>query len=97
MAVCWLVLYSILSLFGSEYALLDNTLSVIGIVGTVLSVLRFSEYAALGVVSSGINIVLFAIMTREDKTKIVWLIYSIYSFICCTVSFIKMNSLKKEK
>lgn len=97
MAVFWLVLYLILSLFGSQYALLDNSLSVIGIVGTVLSILRFSEYAALGVVSQGISIVLYTLMAREDKTKVVWLIYSIYSIICCTISFIKMNSLKKEK
>ena len=67
---------------GSSYLVLDNTVTVIGTVGTVLCLLRYSEYALLGLVSGAVNVVMYAVMTSDDITKIIWFIYSVYCMIC---------------
>ena len=62
MAAVWAVLYIIFKYIGSAHVVLDNTIAVVGIVTSILSLLRYAEFSALQVVSSTVNIVLFSIM-----------------------------------
>lgn len=91
MVLMWGMLYLIFHSFGSEYLVFDNTITVIGIVSTVVASLRFAEFAAIQVASSSINSVSYAIMAIGDPTKVVWLVFSIYSATCSAVAFFKMN------
>lgn len=96
MALIWLVFFLIFSAFDSAYLIFDNTLSVFGIVTSVLCALRFSEYALLQSVSTCANIVLYGFMITDDLSKIVWLIFSLYSATCSVVAFINISRQSKK-
>ena len=96
MVLAWGMLYLIFRSFGSEYLIFDNTITVIGIVSTLLATMRFAEYAFIQVASSSINSVSYAIMAVGDPTKVVWLIFSVYSVTCSLVAFFKMNKQEKK-
>ena len=95
MIATWLLLFFIFRSLGSEYLIIDNTITVIGIVGTVIATMRFAEYAFIKVVSDCINAVLYAIMAFSDASKTVWLIFTLYSATCALIAFIKMTRSKK--
>lgn len=96
MAVVWLMLFAIFSAFDSSYLILDNTLAVIGIAASFLCFLRYSEYSLLQTISTTVTIILYSIMITDDISKIVWLIFSIYSAICSVIAFINTNRLSKQ-
>lgn len=93
----WALLYVIFSALGSAYLVLDNTVTVIGTAATVICILRYCEFAALQMVSSAVQVVLYASMTVDDKSRIIYLIYSVYCFICVTVTFIKTRNGIRSK
>ena len=96
MALVWIILFGIFSAMDSSYLVLDNTLSVLGIAASILCIFRFSEYAVLNVISSVVNIVLYSVMMTDDISKIVWLIFTIYSTICSVMAFINMTRREKN-
>ena len=96
MALVWVVLFAIFSAFDSSYLVLDNTLSVLGIAASILCVFRLSEYAVLNVVSGVVNIVLYSVMISNDISKIVWLVFTIYSAVCSVMAFVNMNRREKK-
>ena len=96
MVLIWLALFLIFSAFNSTYLILDNTLSVLGIVTSVLCALRFSEYAILQTASTVANLVLYGFMITNDLSKIVWLIFSLYSATCSILAFININRQSKK-
>ena len=87
----WISFYFIFKSFGSEYLLLDNTVSIIGIVSTVLAAFRFSEYALFSLVSGCISLVLYSQMLASDPSRIIWLVFTAYSVMCCYLTFMNMN------
>ncbi|MBQ8868857.1 MAG: nicotinamide mononucleotide transporter [Oscillospiraceae bacterium] len=97
MALVWLVFFLIFSAFNSTYLIFDNTISVIGIVTSILCAFRFSEYAILQAASTIANLILYGFMVSDDISKIVWLIFSIYSAMCSIIAFININKQSKEK
>ena len=96
MAAVWLVFFLVFSAFGSSYLIFDNTISVIGIVSSILCAFRFSEYAILQIVSQFINIGLYSLMLSSDRGKIIWLIFTLYGCVCSLIAFIKMNKGEKQ-
>jgi len=92
MAVIWIAMYIVFSAVGSSYVIWDNSLLVIGTAGSVLCTLRYTEYTILNIISSVINVVLFACMSADDITKIIWLIHSVYCVICLAVTFKKTHN-----
>lgn len=95
MAEVWLILFLIFSAFDSSYLILDNTTSVLGIVGTLLCAWRYAEFTMIQWVSTFVSIVTYTVMTIDDPSRCVWLIYSVYACICSIITFI--NIRKKEK
>ena len=95
----WLLLYMILKNLGSEYALLDNTATVIGLTGTLLSLFRYIEYSFISVVSCIINLVLYITMLSSIPGQITYVVYTLYSLVCCIISFRFMTKLyiKQQK
>ncbi len=86
----WIAFYFIFRALGSEYLLLDNTVSIIGIVATILAVFRFSECALLSLLSGCISLVLYAQMLANDPSAIIWLVFTAYTVTCAIVTFINM-------
>ena len=91
MIVFWGILFLIFSFLDSPYIILDNTITVLGFVSTALCMFRFSEYAILQLVGSCVSFVTYIIMTVDDISNIVWIIFTAYSLVCTVVAFITMN------
>ena len=93
----WLVTYAILKAIGSSYQLLDNTISLFGILISILTMFAFIEYTYLIIISSLISIFLHAYMMIEKPEQLTYLIFSIYSFICIVKGFFQARALYKEQ
>lgn len=97
----WLLLYAVLSAFGSGYVVLDNTVTLLGIIGTVFSMLSLIEFPFLQIVSGIISCILYVNMLGEHPAQITYLIYTVYSLICSVISLRYMYTLyvqqKEEK
>lgn len=88
----WIALYLIFSFLGSPYIILDNTSTLFGVIITILTMLRFSEYATLQLLNGLITILLHInIMATGNLSNITYLIFSIYSYICVIMAFIRMH------
>lgn len=96
----WGLLYLILSGFGSGYLILDNTVSVIGAMANVASLLYLIEFPYVQCLSLGLNIVLYVQMVQNDPRQWTFLIYTTYALICAAISAVYMQKLynwqKKE-
>ena len=93
----WVICYIILSQFGSGYVLLDNTLTILGIAGTICSLCSLIEFPFIQIVSNVLSIVLYITMMRDDPAQITFLIYSVYSLVCCTIALMYMSKLYKKQ
>jgi len=91
MFVSWLALCVVFSALGSRYLIWDNTTSVLGIVASILCMLRYSEYTVFQIIGSLISIMMFGAMLQDDPSQIVWLVYTIYAAICSVSALVKMT------
>ena len=93
----WGLLFAVFMGLDSPYMLLDNTATVLGVVTTVLCMVRYSEYAILQLVGSCISLSTYIVMTLDDISNIVWIIYTAYSLVCTAIAFITMNKRSVQK
>lgn len=93
----WGILFLIFSFLASPYIILDNTITVLGFVTTALCMFRYSEYAILQLVGSCVSLVTYIIMTVDDISNIVWIIFTSYSLVCTVIAFITMNKRSVQK
>ena len=100
-AAVWAGMQIVLNALNSSYQLLDSTVSLIGILASVMVMLSFVEHTYLSFPSGIINICLYVTMLKNSPEQITYLIFSLYSFICTTVTFIKTRKVyalqQKEK
>ncbi|MBP3376512.1 MAG: nicotinamide mononucleotide transporter [Clostridia bacterium] len=97
-ALVWPAVYfTISSLPGATQSALDVTGTLIGLLVTVLSMLRFSEYAPLNLVSVAISLTTHTMIFLSDTSNITYVIYTLYSGICLTAAMIRMKKAKLVK
>lgn len=89
----WLVGFGVLSLVNSEYALLDNTASLLGILVSVLTMLAYVEYTYLWLVSASVGVLLNAQVFMTNPGHITYLVYSVYALFSVVLSFINVRKL----
>jgi nicotinamide mononucleotide transporter PnuC len=97
MVSLWGVLYIVFAALDSPYMVLDNTVTVLGVVTTVLCMIRYSEYAILQLIGSFISLVTYIVLTVDDISNIVWIIYTAYSLVCTVIAFITMNKRSVQR
>ncbi len=78
--VGWIVSFLVYRELGTKSLVLDNTLFVLGIVITVMQMLRFVESPFLNLLSLLVGIVQWTILTVENVANINYLIYYVYCF-----------------
>ena len=96
-ALCWLGLFVALRIMGSSYQLWDNTTTLLGILTTVLTMLAYVEYAPLMIVGCVCSIGLYITMIFDTPEQVTYLIYGIYTLICCIKGFRRAMALYKEQ
>ncbi len=96
-AVIWVALYFILKHFGSDYAVLDNTVTLFGAFTSVMTALTFIEYAYMTLFGSILNVLLYIQVIPEHHEQVTYLIYSIYSLICVSIHVTKVIRMWKKQ
>ena len=81
-AFVWTALYLILKSVGAAYALLDNTVSLFGILITFLQLFAYVEYTYLMLPNSLFSVALYIQMLPENPEQTTYLIYALYSLVC---------------
>ena len=96
-ALSFALLYGITSLAGSGYRLLDNSVTLFGILISILTMLSFREYSWLMLISGSLTIALDARMTVDHPAQITYLIFALYSMTCIVRQFFAVRGLYKEQ
>ncbi len=99
-AIClsgWTALYFIMSAAGASYMLLDNTLTLFGVLVTILTMFAYIEYTYLSLVSGLVNITLYTVMSFDTPEQIPYLVFAVYSFICVTMALFRARKLYAEQ
>lgn len=96
LAVAWITLYVVFSLMNSTYMILDNTSSLLGIAVTILSLLRFKEYAPLNIVSAIIGLILHISVFLNTPSQLPYVIFAIYSITCVTIATRRIYMSRKK-
>jgi len=96
-AGAWLILCGVLWLFDSSYMLFDNTITLLGILISILTMLAYIEYAWLMLPSGIISILLYVVMLPDSPEQLPYLIFSVYSMICVVRGFFRVLRLYDEQ
>ncbi len=96
-AAAWTGLYFVLKHFGSDYAVLDNTVTLLGIFTSVLTAFAYIEYAWLNLTVAIINIFLYIQVIPAHHDQVTYLIYGLYSLVCVSMHFAKARRIWKEQ
>ena len=82
----------------SQYFLLDNFITALGILVTVLRMMSYIEFTYFSVASDFFGIMLYVLMLGNNPEQSTYLIFSSYSLICgvMAVIFAERNIKKKE-
>lgn len=87
----------VLGLVNASHSLLDTLITVLGMVVTLLQLLSYMEYALINTVSCLLQIVLYAIMIREQPEQSTYLVYTVYSLVCIVRSVFSVRQLYREQ
>lgn len=96
-AAGWALLYGIMSAAGASYLLLDNTLTLFGVLVTILTMLAYIEYTYLSIVSGLVNITLYTVMSFDTPEQIPYLVFALYSFVCISMALFRARKLYAEQ
>ena len=91
-AVIWpLVFFAIRAIPGANQSILDVTGTLLGILITVITMLRFAEYAPLNILSVIITLATYIAIFMTDRSSITHVIYSLYSGVCVVSAVIRVK------
>ena len=95
-AAVWAAVCGILIIVSSDYALLDTSVSLLGILSTFLMLFGCIEYTVLQVASGVVTIMLYVNMILNGvHEQVPYLVFAIYSLIC--ICFAVKNARKLYK
>ncbi len=96
-AAVWSLLALVTKNSGSSYYLLDNTVTLLGILATLLMMLSYAEYTYVMVVSGICNLSLYVAMLGTNPEQLTYLVYTAYSLMCSILATVTANRAFKEK
>ena len=93
--VVWGLVFVIFSVLNSKYLLLDISISVMGLLATILCTLRFKEYIFPQLLSNTISFCTYVLMLKEEPSTIIWVINAANALMCSILAWINMNYREK--
>lgn len=82
---------------GSDFVLLDNFLTLVGILSTALMMLSYIDYTYLYPLSAFVGLFLGLLMALEHPERTPWLVHSCYNAVCSLLTFSKVRKLYQEQ
>ena len=82
----------------SRYFLLDNIITALGILVTILRMLSYIEFTYFSICTEIFSVMLYVLMLRNNPEQSTYLIFSLYSLVCgvMAVIFAERNMKKGE-
>ena len=96
-AIAFTAMNLILNSMGGSYRFWDSTVSLLGILVTLLQMLAFREYSWLMLLSGSSNIAMNCAMLPQHPGQITFVIYASHAFICIVLQFFRVQKLVKEQ
>ena len=93
----WLAVMLILSRAGSDHRVLDTTISLVGILASLLAMLSYIEYVTLTALGQVFSLILYISMLKTNPEQLTYLVYSLYSLICIIQAFIRTRGIYAEQ
>ena len=93
----WCGMLIVLKRLDSSHQILDNTVTMLGILSTVLMMLSYIEYTALMIPGNLFSIALYIAMIKESPEQITYLIYTLFSGYCVVRAFFRARKLYTEQ
>ena len=93
----WIVQFIVLIASGSNYAFLDNTSALLGILVSILTMLAFIEYTYIWIIQGAISILLRIQLVVNDFSQLSYLIMTVYSFIYIVIAFFTVREKYNEQ
>ena len=87
------ILLLVLFLTGGSHTLLDSSITLIGIVTALLTMLSYIEYAPLRVLNGILSILLYIMMLGEHPEQTTYLCFTLYSLASSTIAFFRIRKL----
>lgn len=95
--VIWLICYMIFKRLGSSHTLLDNTVMLLGIVTTLLTMFSYVEWTYLQNLNCIINVILYATMLKENPEMSTYLVSMVYSLLCANMALFNVRKMYNEQ
>ncbi len=94
----WILLAFFRKNSDSAYYLLDNTVTLFGILATIVMMLSFIEYTVLMVINGCCTIWLYISMLETNPEQFTYLVFAIYSLLCTVLAmFTAYRALKARE
>lgn len=95
---CWVIMYIVMSKLGSSYMMFDNTITLFGILITILTMLAYVEYTYLMIPNVIISICMYVKMIADGTyEQTTFLFSSCFSLICNILAFITARKAFKKQ
>ena len=72
----------------SQYFLLDNIITALGILVTILRMLSYIEFTYFNICTEIFSVMLYVLMLRNNPEQSTYLIFSLYSLVCGVMAVI---------
>ena len=95
LAVSEAVLIYVLLRTGGNYIILDSTITLIGVLVSILTMLSYLEYVPLMVINGILTVVLYVIMMLDVPEQSTYVVFSVYSLISSVIAFFRIQKLYK--
>ena len=93
----WALMYGVMSYAGSAYMLFDNTVTLFGILITVLTMLAYIEYTWLMIPNCLCSVGMYIAMLGDAPEQVPYLVFSVYSLICNSLAVWQASRLFAEQ
>jgi len=93
----WCGMLIVLKSLDSRHQILDNTVTLLGILNTILMMLSYIEYTALMIPGNLVSIALYIAMIPESPEQVTYLIYTLFSTYCVVRAFFRVRQLYAEQ
>ncbi|MBR5157274.1 MAG: nicotinamide mononucleotide transporter [Clostridia bacterium] len=95
--ILWFALTAAVNALGGSYGGLDSAVSLIGMVGTLLSMFAFIEYSYFSMGANILSIVLYINMLGSMPEQSTYLVSSAFGLICNARAFLIAHRLYKKQ
>ena len=95
--VAWGATLGALTLLGSDFAILDTSVSLLGILVSLLTMLAYIEYAPLWLLSNILSLMLTVQVTLTDISFLPHAVAGIYNLICTVSALFNVAHLYKKQ